>query len=131
MKTKKIKTSSLIIGIVVILIFSLIMGVTAGSMGLGSRYPQLNLIVKPLVCPHGQMSYTQQVSEIGPATYWTSTWACVDEQSGAKKELDSDTVFLLAGPIYGLAVFIILLIIVYLYWNSSIGPAKNDGLRLW
>jgi hypothetical protein len=77
------------------------------------------------------MSYTQNVSEIGSATYWSATWFCVDERSGAKQELDSNTVFLVAGPFYGLAFFVVLLIIVYLYWNSSIGPAKNDGLRLW
>ena len=54
----------------------------------------------------------------------------MDEGSGATQELDRDTVFYSAGPIYGLVFFALLLVIVYIYWNSSIGPAKNDGLRL-
>ena len=131
MKTKKVKTSSLITWLIVGFIFSIFMGITAGSRGFGSRFPQLNLIASPFVCPNGEMSYTQNVSEIGSATYWSATWFCVNERSGTKQELDSNTVFLVAGTFYGLAFFVVLLIIVYLYWNSSIGPAKNDGLRLW
>ena len=131
MKTKKVKTSSLVIWLMVGLIFSIIMGITGGAMGFGSRYPQLNLIAKPFVCPGQQMSYTQDVSEVGSATYWSADWFCVDEVSGVKTELDQNTVFLIAGPFYGLIFFVVLLGIVYLYWNSSIGPAKNDGLRLW
>jgi hypothetical protein len=131
MKTRKVKTSSLILWLVVGLGFSILMGVTGGAMGLGSRFPQLNLIVGPFLCPGAQMSYTQNVSEIGTATYWTADWVCVDEGSGASRNLDRDTVFYSAGPIYGLAFFVLLLVIVYTYWNSSIGPAKNDGLRLW
>ena len=131
MKTKKVKTSSLVIWLMVGLIFSIIMGITGGAMGFGSRYPQLNLIAKPFVCPGQQMSYTQDVSEVGSATYWSADWFCVDEVSGVKTELDQNMVFLIAGPFYGLIFFVVLLGIVYLYWNSSIGPAKNDGLRLW
>lgn len=131
MKTKKVKTSSLVIWLMVGLIFSIIMGITGGAMGFGSRYPQLNLIAKPFVCPGQQMSYTQDVSEVGSATYWTANWFCVDEESGNKTELDQNMVFLIAGPFYGLIFFVVLLVIVQLYWNSSIGPAKNDGLRLW
>lgn len=131
MKTRKVKTSSLILWLVVGLVFSILMGVTGGAMGLGSRFPQLNLVVGPFLCPGQQMSYTQNVSEIGTATYWTAEWACLDEGSSATKELDPDMVFYSAGPIYGLVFFALLLVIVYIYWNSSIGPAKNDGLRLW
>jgi hypothetical protein len=131
MQTRKVKTSSLILWLMVALIFSIIMGITAGSMGLSSRFPQLNLIARPFVCANEQMSYTQHTSEIGTATYWTAAWFCVDEDSGAKKELDRNTVFLYAGPFYGLIFFVVLLMIVYFYWNSSIGPAKNDGLQLW
>ena len=99
MKTRKVKTSSLVIWLVVGLVFSILIGVTGGAMGLGSRFPQLNLIVDPFLCPGAQMSYTQNVSEIGTATYWTADWACVDEGSGATTELDRDTVFYSAGPI--------------------------------
>jgi hypothetical protein len=131
MKTKKVKTSSLILWLMVGLIFSMIIGVIGGARGYGSRYPQLNLIAKPFVCPGQQMAYTQNVSQIGSATYWSAVWFCVDENSGVKTELDQNMVFLITGPFYGLVFFVVLLLIVYLYWNSSIGPAKNDGLRLW
>lgn len=131
MKIKKVKTSSLVLWLLVGLIFSMIMGVTGGAMGFGSRYPQLNLIAKPFVCPGQQMSYTQNVTQIGSATYWSADWFCVDEGTGVKTELDQNTVFLITGPFYGLIFFVVLLVILQLYWNSSIGPAKNDGLRLW
>ena len=131
MKTRKVKTSSLITWLVVGLLFSIFIGVTGGAMGLGSRFPQLNLVVGPFLCPNAQMSYTQNTSEIGTATYWTADWACVDEGSGATRALDPDAVFYSAGPICGLVFFALLLVMVYIYWNSSIGPAKNDGLRLW
>ena len=131
MKTKKVKTSSLITWLVVGFVFSMLMGITGGAMGLGSRFPGLNLIVGPFLCPNAQMSYTQNVSEIGTATYWTADWVCMDEESGVIRELEPNTVFFSAGPIYGVVFFVVLLGIVHLYWNSSIGPARNDGLRLW
>ena len=129
--TRKVKTSSLIIGILVILIFSILMGITGISIGFGSTYPQINLIFELFFCPNGEMSYTQYVTEIGPATYYTASWSCTDEQSGDTEELDSDAIFRYTGIVYGLALFAVLLVIVYLYWNSSIGPAQNDGLELW
>lgn len=131
MNIKKVKRSTLIIWLIGGFIFSIFIGITAGSMGFGSRFPELNLIARPFLCSNGQMSHVQHVSEIGTATYWTADWFCVDEGSGLKTELESDTVFLYAGSLYGLVLFVVLLIIVSVYWNSSIGPAKNDGLRLW
>ncbi len=131
MQIRKVKTRSLIIGLTVGLIFSVFIGITGFAMGFGSRYPQLNLIAKPFVCPSGAMSHTQQVSHIGTDTYWTASWFCTDERSGIKTELDPDTVFSYAGIFHGLAFFVVLLVITYVYWNSSIGPARNDGLRLW
>ena len=44
MKTRKVKTSSLITWLVVGLVFSIFIGITGGAMGLGSRFPQLNLV---------------------------------------------------------------------------------------
>lgn len=131
MKTKKVKTTSLIIGLTVGFIFSIFLGITAVSMGFGSRFPGLNLIVAPFLCPGGGMSYTRHVTEIGTATYWTADWFCVGEGSDVKTELDPNKVHGFAGTLYGLLVFILLLGLTHLYWNSSIGPAKNDGLRLW
>lgn len=130
MKIRKVKRSTLMLGIIVELIFSVFMDVTAGARGLGSLYPQLNIVAKPFVCPNRPMSYTQHVSEIGSDTYWSATWFCGDEVSGAA-ELDSNDVFLSASPFYSLVFFAVLAIITFVYWNSSIGPAKNDGLQLW
>jgi hypothetical protein len=131
MKIKKVKTSSLIIVLTVGFIFSIFLGITAGAMGFGSRFPGLNLIAAPFLCPGGEMSYTQHVTEIGTATYWTADWFCVEEGTGVQKELDPNRVHGLAGTFYGLLVFGLLLGITVLYWNSSMGPAKNDGLHLW
>ena len=131
MKIRKVKRSALMLGILVELIFSIFMGATAGARGLGSLYPQLNIVAKPFVCPNSPMSYTQHISEIGSDTYWSATWFCADEGSGVKTELDSNKVFLSASPLYSFAFFALLLTITYAYWNSSIGPAKNDGLQLW
>jgi hypothetical protein len=131
MKIKKVKTSTLIIGLTVGFIFSIFLGITAGSMGLGSRFPGLNLIAAPFLCPGGKMSYTQHVTEIGTATYWTADWFCVEGGSGAKADLDPNKVHVVVGSFYGLLIFLMLLGLTHLYWNSSMGPAKNDGLRLW
>jgi hypothetical protein len=56
MKIRKVKRSALMLGILVELIFSIVMGVTAGARGLGSLYPQLNLVARPFLCPDRQMS---------------------------------------------------------------------------
>jgi hypothetical protein len=131
MKERKVKTSLLIFGILVELTFAIFIGFTAGARGLGSLFPQLNLVAKPFVCPDRPMSYTQHQTQIGSDTYWSPTWFCGAEQSGAKSELAANSVFLFASPVYILVFFAALLIITYVYWNSSIGPAKNDGLYLW
>lgn len=132
MKIRKVKTSSLIIGIVVELLFAIIIGYTGGAMGFGSLYPPLlNLASKPFVCPNGQMSYVQHKNQIGPDTYTTISLFCMDEKSGIKTELNPNTVFLYATPFFGLLFFAVSLVITYLYWYSKDGPAKNNGLLLW
>ena len=128
---KTVKRSTLIVGLLIIFAFSIFLGITAGAMGLGSIYPQLNSVAQPLACPGRKMSHAQQISEIGTATYYAAKWYCVDERSGEKSELSGNTVALIAGPVYGLVIFVILLTIVYLYWNSNVGPAKNGGPQLW
>lgn len=105
MKIRKLKTSTLVLGIIAELIFSIFMGVTAGARGLGSLYPQLNVTAKPFLCPDNPMSYTQHVSEIGSDTYWSASWFCVDQQSGGKTKLSPGTVFLYASPFYSIVFF--------------------------
>lgn len=130
MQTKKVKTSSLIIGIIVELLFAVVMGLTTGP-GFGSRYPSLNLITKPFVCSNGQMTYTNQKIERYDEFYWDATWYCQQDGSNIKTELDPKVVFRYASPLYITLYFVLFLLITYLYWNSSAGPAKNDGLYLW
>lgn len=130
MQTKKVKTSSLIIGLIVELLLAVFMGFTTGP-GIGSHYPQLNLVIKPFICPNGQISYMNQQVERYDETYWDATWYCEEEGSNIKTELDSDIVFNYASPLYIALYFAAFLIMTYVYWNSSIGPAKNDGLHLW
>ena len=123
--TGTVKKSTLAIGIIVALAFSLIMGITAIARGFGSIYPSLNIIAKPFVCGAGEMTHSLSMSHAGTATYYSSRWYC----SGT--EIDANQVFLFAGIPYGLVLFAIFLVITYLYWHSSIGPAKNGGPPLW
>ena len=132
MKIRKVKTSSLILGIVVELLFAVLMGYTAGAIGLGALYPPaLQLVTKPFVCANGEMTYTQQQSQIGSETYTSVLFFCTEEDTGIKTELDLDTVTLYGTPFYSLLFFVIFLALTYVYWYSSVGPAKNDGLHLW
>ena len=128
---RTVRKSTLAIALVVGLAFSMLMGIIAGARGLGSIYPQLNLIAKPFVCAGGEMSYSRSVSEVGSATYYSAQWYCADSAGAERKEIDPNYIFVTAGLPYGLAFFALLLAITYLYWNSSIGPAKNGGSDLW
>lgn len=132
MKIRKVKRSSLIIGIAAELLFAVIMGYTAGAAGLGALYPPaLELVTSPFVCANGQMTHTQHRSQIGSTTYTSVSFFCTDKDSGIKTELDLETVIRYGTPFYSLLFFAIFLVLTYLYWYSSVGPAKNDGLLLW
>jgi hypothetical protein len=130
-QAKTLKKTTLAIALGVLLAFSVVMGITGISIGFGSIYPQINLIAQPIACPGGTMTHSQQISEIGTATYYAAKWFCVDEKTGEKSEVSGNTVALLAGPFYGVMIFAVLLAIVYLYWYSNVGPAKNGGPDLW
>lgn len=97
---------------------------------IGSIYPQLNLVAKPFVCPGGEMTYSQSMSTVGSASYYSSQWYCANT-AGDRKEIDPNDIFESAGLIFGLTFFAGLLAITYFYWNSNIGPAKNGGPDLW
>src|SRR5688572_27549164 len=88
--TRTLRRSTLIIGMIIGLAFSLIMGITAGARGLGSIYPQLNLVTKPFVCAGGEMTYSRSVSDIGSATYYSARWFCVNRESNERTEIDSN-----------------------------------------
>jgi hypothetical protein len=117
-------TSNALILLTVALVFSVFMGVAAGAMGLGSWFPQLNRVAQPFVWPNGQMSYAQNVTQIDADTYWSATWVCVDQESGATTPLDRNTVFLFAGPFYGLLLFVVL--VIWYRWGSR-QPQQDAG----
>lgn len=104
MKFNQTTISGLVIGF----FFSIFMGVTAISIGIGALYPPLNYIAKPLACPNGQLTFVQNVSNPVPGTtYTTAGWTCTDAQTGAQTPLDAIKMSVYAGPIYGLLLFLI------------------------
>jgi hypothetical protein len=98
----KFKTSTLVWTFV----WCWFMGVTAISIGLGVLFPSMNLVAKPFVCPSGKMDLTKEVYNPYPGnTITTITWYCVEEASGAKRELGIFPMSLYAGTIYGCVLF--------------------------
>jgi len=92
-------------------IWCLFMGVTAISIGFGALFPSMNLISKPFVCPGGSMDVVEKVYRPYPGkTVTTLTWYCTDEQTGAKTELGIFPMTLYAGVIYGLVLFLLVLL---------------------
>ena len=81
------KLSAGTIGIhIAIFIWSIFMGVTAVSIGLGADYPPLNQVAKPFVCPNGKMSFNESTSNPLPGTTYTRIgWYCVDNREGHRK----------------------------------------------
>lgn len=96
-KPKTLKRSTLAILLFAAFCFSMFLGVTAGAMGLGSIYPQLNSIAQPVACPGHTMTHSQQVSEIGTTTYYAAKWFCVDENDD-RTEISSNTIALNRRP---------------------------------
>ena len=118
----KIKTST-VVWLSVGLIWCLFMGVTAISLGFGSLFPSMNLIAGPFVCPGGKMKLTTQDYQVSPTESGSIlNWYCVNEQSGTKTELNPFIINLYAGLIYGLLLFVVVLIIWY--FNSRWDPSK-------
>ena len=92
-------------------IWCIFMGITVGSIGIGAAYPPANYIAGPFVCPGGQMQLTTQGYQVSPVENVTTlTWYCVDGTTGAKTELGIFPMSLYAGAIYGLLLFLIVLL---------------------
>ena len=105
-------TSGTIIGAVSAFVWSLFMGVTAISIGVGAIIPQLNLIAQPFVCPNGKMSLTEISSQPLPTTTYTQlNWYCVDKLTEAKTELDIFPMSLYAGLFYGFLLFVVIALV--------------------
>ncbi len=105
------------------------MGVTAFSIGIGALFPRLNLIAKPLVCPTGDLSYQQNVSNPLPGTtYTTAEYMCTDRASGAQTPISAVRISLFAGPIYGLIFFVLIFLGWYFYSASGSVPEVRNAL---
>ena len=101
----KLKTSTL----VWTFLWSLFMGVTAISIGVGALFPPLNYIAGPFVCPGGTMSTEEQGYRPSPGTTVTTiTWYCTDGSTGAKNELSMWPMSVASGLIYGLLLFLVI-----------------------
>ena len=120
--------------LIAVFIWSIFMGVTTISIGIGAAFPPLNYVAKPLVCPTGQFSYNQNVSNPYPgATYVTAAWTCTDPGSGSQTQFDAVKLGLYSGPFYGLLLFLALLWPWYQYTLSSQRKqaADADWQRNW
>jgi len=92
-------------------VWSLFMGVTAISIGVGAIFPPLNYVAKPFVCPNGTMSVRGDTYNVSPVeTVTTLTWYCIDKSSGAKTELSMWPMSIASGLIYGLLLFLVILL---------------------
>ena len=93
----------------IVLIFSLFMGVTGISLGIGTVVPVINTVPQPLVCPSGEMvsqRFTHQGRRAG-TTITQATWTCVDP-SGSATPINSFKLALIAGSFHGLVLFVLL-----------------------
>ena len=98
-------TMRVLIVLVVALLFCLFMGVTAVSLGLGAAFPGINLVAKPLVCPDGELSHrTSTTNPLPGRTYVQASYTCVD-RAGNAEPISTFAVALVAGSLYGLAMY--------------------------
>jgi hypothetical protein len=86
-------------------------------------------VAKPFVCPNGQMTYQQSVTNPLPGTTYTTVgWYCVDNQSETTTPLDLFQVAVPAGIIYGLVIAALIAVVVFPAWRrnafaSAVRPA--------
>lgn len=108
-----------------VFVWSIFMGVTAVSIGVGAAFPPINLIAKPILCPSGDMTYQESTSNPLPGTTITQIgWYCVDHNGDSVKELDIFSIALIAGPIYGLLIEAVVLIVQW-YRGRNAPPSQN------
>lgn len=114
-----------------IFIWCWFMGITAISIGFGAVFPSMNRIAKPFICPTGEMELETQTYRPYPGnTTTTLTWYCVDT-SGNRKELGIFPMSLYAGTIYGILLFIVVFLFMYIRSTrapSAASPTSYDRL---
>jgi hypothetical protein len=98
---------------ILVLIWSLFMGVTVISIGVGAAFPPLNQIAQPFICSNGQMQVLMSTSHPQPGvTYTSEKWQCVDNRTGEAQSVNEMSMFLINGLIYGTILFAV----IYLWW---------------
>ncbi len=101
-------------------LFCWFIGATVFSVGIGSFFPSINFVSKPLVCPRGNLEPQRHVYRPYPGTTIINvTWSCTDESSGVKREVGDTLVVLVSGAFYGVLLFVLALI----FW-----PALTRGV---
>ena len=108
-----------------IFVWSIFMGITVGSIGLGAVFPGVNRITAPFVCKGGRLDLVTQDYHPSPVeTVTTLTWYCVDASSGAQQEVSPFTMALISGPVYGLVLFFIILLGMWILAKRR-GPTET------
>lgn len=107
-------------------LWSIFMGVTVGSIGLGAAFPSLNLITQPVVCRGGSMELETADYHPSPVeTVTTQTWYCVDNAAGVRREISPFKMAAVAGPLYGLLLFAVILAVAWLRARRGAGAASE------
>jgi hypothetical protein len=111
-----------------IFIWCIFMGITAISIGLGALFPSMNRIAKPFVCPRGRMELETQTYRPYPGTTITTlTWYCADQETGERTELGVFPMNLYSGVIYGILLFVVIVVILQIWMNRS-GTQSQPGV---
>ncbi len=121
-----------------IFLSSIFMGVVVISIGFGAIFPSLNRIARPFICPRGGMELETQTYRPYPGeTITTLTWYCVDQETGERVELGLFSIALYAGVIYGLVLFVAILLGWSLYlsldkrWEGYFKTAEGQKRAEW
>lgn len=90
--------------VIILFVISLFCGVIIVAIGLGAAFPVINRVATPLAC-NGQLQLSTDTYSYQPGEQTTTiTWFCVDEKTGAKKDV-SWKIILTAGLVYSLLIF--------------------------
>jgi hypothetical protein len=111
------------------LLCCLFAGIIIISIGFGAIYPPLDRVARPFLCPNGQMEYVTEEYNPSPVeTVTTITWYCVDDQTGSRTELGIFPMSLYSGTIYGLLLFVPVLIgmVIYIKRNNELIQSLRD-----
>ena len=94
---------------------SLFTGFIIISIGLGAAVPAINRVAAPFACSHGKMQLETSTSSYTAGESSTSlNWLCVDDTTGVQEPINFK-VIMYAGLIYGLGLFVVVLLCSLLF----------------